>query len=67
MLKSHFLRSQKRTDELRSAIQAIIAIKQACEQANISIPYPIRTLYYYNQEQDGDGFPASANADSAER
>ncbi len=47
--------------------RAILALKQACKQANISIPYPIRTLYYYNQEQDGDGFPASTSADSAER
>jgi small-conductance mechanosensitive channel len=43
--------------------RAIIAIKEACEQANISIPYPIRTLYYYNQQQDGDGFAASTGAD----
>lgn len=40
--------------------KVIIALKEACEQANITIPYPIRTLYYYNQEQDGDGFPTSA-------
>ncbi len=43
--------------------KVIIALKEACEQANISIPYPIRTLYYYNQ-QDGDGFPTSAGIDA---
>jgi small conductance mechanosensitive channel len=29
--------------------QVIIAIKKALDQANITIPYPIRTLYFYNQ------------------
>ena len=47
--------------------RVIITLKEACEQANISIPYPIRTLYYYNQEQEGDGFSASASVDSADR
>ena len=30
--------------------RVVIALKEACEQANISIPYPIRTLYYHNQQ-----------------
>lgn len=47
--------------------RAIIALKEACEQADIAIPYPIRTLYYHNQEQDGDRFPRSARADSVDR
>ena len=47
--------------------RVIIALKDACEQAGISIPYPIRTLYYYKQEHEGDGFSASASADSIER
>ncbi|YAI82307.1 MAG: mechanosensitive ion channel family protein [cyanobacterium endosymbiont of Rhopalodia sterrenbergii] len=29
--------------------KAIIAIKQAFDQANINIPYPIRSIHYYNQ------------------
>ncbi len=41
----------------------IIALKTACEQADIPIPYPIRTLYYYNNGQEGDRFPTSANSD----
>ncbi|MEM8674719.1 MAG: mechanosensitive ion channel family protein [Cyanobacteria bacterium P01_G01_bin.67] len=36
---------------------AMIAVKQALDEANISIPYPIRTLYYYDQEQYHDHFP----------
>lgn len=38
--------------------RVIIALKQACDRAGINIPYPIRTLYYYNQEQFNDQYPA---------
>ncbi len=38
--------------------RAMIAIKQTLDQASISIPYPIRTLYYYDQEKYNDYFPA---------
>ena len=34
--------------------KAITSIKKALDNANISIPYPIRTLYLYNQEQYND-------------
>lgn len=34
--------------------RAIIAIKKAFDEADISIPYPIRTLYYYDQEKYND-------------
>lgn len=39
--------------------RAILIIKQAFDKANISIPYPIRTLYYYNQEKYNDYMSAS--------
>lgn len=39
--------------------RVILALKSACEQASISIPYPIHTLYHYNQQQNGAGFAAS--------
>ena len=45
--------------------QAIIAIKKALDEADIIIPYPIRTLYYYNQEKYNDYFPQ--NVKSTER
>jgi small-conductance mechanosensitive channel len=32
--------------------RAIVAIKQACDRAGISIPYPIRTIYHYNPYQE---------------
>ncbi len=37
--------------------KAIVAIKQALDQAEISIPYPIRTLYFYNQQRFADSTP----------
>ncbi|KJH70572.1 mechanosensitive ion channel family protein [Aliterella atlantica] len=44
--------------------RVIVALKKACEQADISIPYPIRTLYYYNNGEDGgQRFPTSASSD----
>lgn len=44
--------------QLRSVqTRAIIAIKKALDSENISIPYPIRTLYYYDQEKYNDYLP----------
>ena len=37
--------------------QAILAIKKALDDANIGIPYPIRTLYFYNQDRYSDDKP----------
>ncbi|RMF22519.1 MAG: mechanosensitive ion channel family protein [Cyanobacteria bacterium J083] len=37
--------------------KAIVGIKRAFDQADIVIPYPIRTLYYYNQEKFNDFLP----------
>jgi small-conductance mechanosensitive channel len=39
--------------------KAIVAIKEAFDQELITIPYPIRTLYYYNQEKFNDDQPLS--------
>ena len=41
--------------------QAIMKIKQALDAADISIPYPIRTLYYYNQDKYNDYLPSDTN------
>lgn len=37
--------------------RAVIAIKKAFDEADISIPYPIRTLYYYDQDKYNDYLP----------
>lgn len=47
---------QKLTRDVQT--RAAIAIKKALDGADISIPYPIRTLYYYNQEKYSDYVPA---------
>ena len=39
--------------------RAVMAIKKALDAADISIPYPIRTLYYYDQDNYDDYLPAS--------
>lgn len=41
--------------------RAIIAIKKVFDEAEINIPYPIRTLYFYNQDKYNDYFPTSQN------
>ena len=45
--------------------RAIIAIKKACDEADINIPYPIRTLYYYNQEKYNDYIPNSERGNNS--
>lgn len=47
----------------RVQTQVILALKQACDEADISIPYPIRTVYHFDQEKYADasqlGTPAA--------
>ncbi|VEP13827.1 Small-conductance mechanosensitive channel [Hyella patelloides LEGE 07179] len=42
--------------------RAIMGIKEALDAANIGIPYPIRTLYYYNQDKYSDNLPDNNNS-----
>jgi small-conductance mechanosensitive channel len=41
----------------RMQTKAIMAIKTALDQADICIPYPISTIYYYDQEKYHDDSP----------
>ena len=41
--------------------KAIVAIKKAFDQEEINIPYPIRTVYHYDQKKFDDYLPASSN------
>ena len=43
--------------------RVMLALKQACNQANIDIAYPTRVLYFYDQQQFDGHIPASANGD----
>lgn len=42
--------------------KAILAIKEALDAAGIGIPYPIRTLYFYNQDKYNDYMPDDSNS-----
>ena len=54
--------TKPRQAQVRAAqTEAIIAIKKALDAADIGIPYPIRTLYYYNQEKYNDYMPTDGN------
>ncbi|MDY7002987.1 MAG: mechanosensitive ion channel family protein [Cyanobacteriota bacterium] len=44
----------------RTQTQAIIAIKKAFDRADINIPYPIRTVYFYNQDKYNDDIPVDS-------
>lgn len=35
----------------RTQTSVMIALKEACDREGISIPYPIRTVYFYDQQQ----------------
>nr|WP_290226808.1 mechanosensitive ion channel family protein [Trichocoleus desertorum] len=35
----------------RTRTNVMIALKEACDRAGVSIPYPIRTVYFYDQQQ----------------
>ena len=41
--------------------RAMIKIKQALDKAEIGIPYPIRTVYHFDQEKYNDYFPVHSN------
>ncbi|MGY2754173.1 hypothetical protein ACVW0Q_002536 [Thermostichus sp. MS-CIW-21] len=39
-----------------------IALKQACDRAGLVIPYPIRTVYLFDQQDFQDHLPTSRAA-----
>ena len=43
--------------------RAMIKIKQAFDKAEIGIPYPIRTVYHFNQEKYNDYFPVNSRTE----
>ena len=44
----------------RIKTQMMVALKQACDEANIVIPYPIRTIYNFDQEKYSDNMAIEA-------
>ena len=45
----------------RTHTAAMIAIKKACDRADINIPYPIRTVYHFDQDRYNDRYPQEKN------
>lgn len=41
----------------RLKTKVMIAIKKACDEADINIPYPIRTVYHFDQDNYDDNTP----------
>jgi small conductance mechanosensitive channel len=41
--------------------RVIMALKEACDRAEFNIPYPIRTVYHFDQEKYNDHYPVTAN------
>jgi small conductance mechanosensitive channel len=54
-----------KAEVLRVQTQMIMALKQACDRANINIPYPIRTVYWYDQEKFNDFAESTATRNVA--
>ncbi|AFZ34468.1 MscS Mechanosensitive ion channel [Stanieria cyanosphaera PCC 7437] len=51
--------------EVRQAqTEVILAIKQAFDEAEINIPYPIRSLYFYNQDKYNDYLPSQPETET---
>ncbi len=50
----------------RTSTQVMIALKQACDRANIVIPYPIRTVYHFDQTKYEDFMPRERSQIAAE-
>ncbi|MGC9528994.1 MAG: mechanosensitive ion channel family protein [Limnospira sp.] len=52
----------ERKEVRRVTTRVTIALKQACDRADINIPYPIRTLYFFDQDRYDDHYPVTANS-----
>lgn len=51
--------ASRQADVRRIQTKAITAIKQAFDNQDIVIPYPIRTVYHFNQEKFNDYLPSA--------
>ncbi|MCC5897936.1 MAG: mechanosensitive ion channel family protein [Phormidium sp. BM_Day4_Bin.17] len=49
----------QRVEVRRAQTRVMIALKAACDRADISIPYPIRTVYHYDQREFNELFSRS--------
>ncbi len=47
----------------RTRTAMIMALKSACDREGLSIPYPIRTVYHFDQQQFADAAPKQESRD----
>lgn len=50
----------------RIKTNVMLALKKACDDADINIPYPIRTVYHFDQDKYNDNKPSDSYSDSPE-
>lgn len=65
-LKVRYWTVPHRAEVRRIQTRVMLALKNACDGAEINIPYPIRTVYHYNQERFSDSFPTNLPSPSSE-
>nr|WP_228035491.1 mechanosensitive ion channel family protein [Oculatella sp. LEGE 06141] len=46
--------------------KVMLTLKQACDEADFNIPYPIRTLYFFDQQKYNDQSAIEASANSTQ-
>ncbi|MDB9518168.1 mechanosensitive ion channel family protein [Roseofilum reptotaenium CS-1145] len=56
-LKVRYWTIPNQREVCRIQTRVMLALKNACDGAEINIPYPIRTVYHYNQEYFNDTYP----------
>lgn len=65
-LKVRYWTVPSKREVRRIQTRVMLALKNACDGAEINIPYPIRTVYHYNQEQFKDNFPQVSAPNSSQ-
>ena len=61
-LQVRYWTAPQKQDVRRIQTQAMLALKEACDRADISIPYPIRSLYFYDQQSFNDYQPTESKS-----
>ncbi|MBD1936843.1 mechanosensitive ion channel family protein [Microcoleus sp. FACHB-68] len=51
----------------RTQTHVIIALKDACDRAEFNIPYPIRTVYHFDQQKYNDHYRVAGDGNGNER
>ena len=63
----HYWTKPRQPDVRTAQTEAIMAIKEALDAADIGIPYPIRTVYHFDQDKYDDYIPSNTNERRSDR